>query len=60
VDIAELAKAQGWQSIGGVSSIKALQAALKTGSKVVKNGGCFLIDALTRPGYVSKMGSDEY
>ena len=60
VDIAELAKAQGWQSIGDVSSIKALQAALKTGSKVVKNGGCFLIDALTRPGYVSKMGSDEY
>jgi thiamine pyrophosphate-dependent acetolactate synthase large subunit-like protein len=60
VNIADLAQSQGWQSVGGVHTVKALQAALKTGSKVVKEGGCFLIDVLTRPGYVSKMGSDEY
>jgi len=60
VDIPALARSQGWNTAGTVSDVANLPAALAQGLEAVKAGGCYLVDVRTRPGYVSKMGSDEY
>ena len=60
VDIAGLARSQGWDAAASVSDLAALSAALEAGFKAVQAGGCYLIDVRTKPGYVSKMGPDEY
>jgi thiamine pyrophosphate-dependent acetolactate synthase large subunit-like protein len=60
VDLPGLARSQGWDAAQTVSDIADLPAALEQGLHAVKAGRCFLIDVRTRPGYVNKMGSDEY
>ena len=60
VDIPGLARSQGWDAAPTVTDVADLPAALVRGIGVVKAGGCCLVDVRTKPGYVSKMGSDEY
>jgi len=60
VDLPGLARSQGWDAPPTVSDVAALPAALEQGLAAVKAGRCYLIDVRTKPGYVSKMGSDEY
>jgi acetolactate synthase I/II/III large subunit len=60
VDLPGLARSQGWEAAQTVSDVADLPAALAAGLHAVKAGRCFLIDVRTQPGYVNKMGSDEY
>ena len=60
VDLVGLARSQGWDAAEPVSDIAELQGALNEGMRAVEAGRCFLVDVRTQPGYVSKMGSDEY
>lgn len=60
VNISALARAQGWQACEPVSTRGELELAIAEGLRAVQAGACYLIDVQTLPGYVSKMGSDEY
>jgi len=60
VDLAGLARSQGWDAGEPVGDVADLRAALSEGMRAVEAGRCFLVDVHTQPGYVSKMGSDEY
>jgi thiamine pyrophosphate-dependent acetolactate synthase large subunit-like protein len=51
VDIAAMARSQGAIGIGPVTSVEAMQAAVKDGVAAVREGGVCLIDARVMPGY---------
>ena len=53
VDIAQLAKAQGVEAEGPITSIASLEAALLRGIKAVSEGRPYLIDVHVKPGYAS-------
>jgi thiamine pyrophosphate-dependent acetolactate synthase large subunit-like protein len=53
VDLAAIARAQGVDAIGPVSSLSQLRAAVKAGLDAVQKGNPFFIDARVKPGYAN-------
>ena len=56
VDLAAMAKAQGFQAEGPVTDLKDLPAALLRGADVVRGGGCYMVEVLINPGYAEAEG----
>lgn len=54
VDIAAMARSQGAHGIGPVEDIAGVQPAIEEGIRVVREGGCCVIDMRVLPGYDSR------